>query len=96
MKYSTTVTVEAVTFDELVEYGTEYLKVRNYSPPGSRWSFEYGGQPIVHENNILFLIHTIKGCLEVTPDDMLITGVTGELFIRTIEAFEKIYTKVEE
>lgn len=93
MKYSITVIIEAITFDELVQYGRDNGgNIVNGMP----WSFEYKGYGISHENDKCYFIPIVHDTQNMTPNDMLITGVTGELFIMTIEEFEKIYTKVEE
>lgn len=92
MKYSITVIVEAITFDELVQYGRDN---GGNIVKGMPWSFRYEGEPITHNTDTCYLVTTPEGTKNMTSDNMLITGVTGKLFVMTIEEFEKIYTKVE-
>src|SRR5688572_10568559 len=49
------VIVEAITFEELVDYGkASGANIVNGMP----WSFEYKGQPITHENDDCYIIPT--------------------------------------
>ena len=82
------VTVEAITFDELVAYGkANTTNIVNGMP----WSFNYKGHPITHENNECYLIPTLEGTHNMTPADMLITGVKGEIYPCKIDIFEATY-----
>lgn len=86
------VVIEAITFDELVEYG----KVNGGNiVEGMPWSFNYKGHPITHENDKCYLIPTLEGTHNMTPDDMLITGVKGEIYPCKNDIFEATYEKVE-
>ena len=78
MKYrKKPVVIEAITFDELVAYGrTHGANIVNGMP----WSFDYAGHPITHENDECYLIPTLEGTMRLTPGDMLITGVKGEIY----------------
>jgi hypothetical protein len=94
MKYrKLPVEIEAITFDELVEYG----KTNSLRPTinGMSWSFDYKGKPITHENNDCYLIPTLEGTMKFNRGDMLITGVNGEIYPCKIDIFEKTYEKVE-
>lgn len=82
------VVIEAITFDELVEYGRSHsANIVNGMP----WSFEYKGWSITHENNECYLIPTLEGIHNFTPDDMLITGINGEIYPCKKDIFEKTY-----
>jgi hypothetical protein len=82
------VVIEAITFSELVEYGKTYTtNIVNGMP----WSFEYKGHPITHENDRCYLIPTLEGTHNMTPADMLITGVKGEIYPCKIDIFEATY-----
>lgn len=71
------VEVEAITFDELVKLGKANSgNVVNGMP----WSFEYKGHRITHENDECYLIPTMEGTMRFTADDMLITGIQGEIY----------------
>ena len=85
------VEIEAITFDEFVEYGknngANIVK-------GMPWSFEYNGHAVTHENDDCYLIPTLEGTHNMTPKDMLITGVSGEIYPCKIDIFLKTYDKV--
>lgn len=86
------VTVEAITFQELVEYGlANGANVHNGMP----WSFQYKGHHITHENDECYLILTLEGTHNMTPKDMLITGVKGEIYPCKIDIFEATYDAAE-
>jgi len=86
------VEIEAITFTEFIQYG---LKHSDNIIDGIPWSFEYKGQPITHENNECYLIPTLEGIHNFTPQDMLITGVKGEIYPCKIDIFNKTYELVE-
>ena len=85
------VTIEAITFDELVQHGRDNgANIVNGMP----WSFQYKGHPISHERDDCYLIPTAEGTLYMTPEDMLITGIKGEIYPCKREIFEATYTPV--
>ena len=83
------VTVEAITFQELVDHG------RRVAPEsingGMPWSFTYAGHHISHENDTCYLIPTLEGTMKMGPGDMLITGVKGEIYPCKRDIFEATY-----
>ncbi|MCO4240827.1 hypothetical protein ACFOW3_13325 [Acidovorax facilis] len=83
------VTVEAITFQELVDHG------RRVAPEsingGMPWSFTYVGHHISHENDTCYLIPTLEGTMKMGPGDMLITGVKGEIYPCKRDIFEATY-----
>lgn len=84
--------IEAITFDELVEYGKHNgANIVNGMP----WYFNYGEHPITHENDECYLIPTLEGTMKFTPQDMLITGVNGEVYPCKIDIFEKTYEEIK-
>jgi hypothetical protein len=86
------VVIEAITFDELVEHGkANGGNIVNGMP----WSFDYKGHPITHENDQRYLIPTLEGTHNMTPDDMLITGVKGEIYPCKKDIFEATYEPAE-
>jgi len=89
MKYrKKPVEIEAITFDELVEYGkANGANIVNGMP----WSFNYKGHPITHENNDCYLIPTLEGTHNFRRGDMLITGVKGEIYPCKLDIFEATY-----
>ena len=89
MKYvKKPVVVEAITFEELVEYGKAHTTniIR-----GMPWSFEYKGHPITHENDECYLIPTLEGTMKFNKGDMLITGVKGEIYPCKPDIFQQTY-----
>ena len=85
------VVVEAITFDEFVQYGKD--NGANIVD-GMPWSFKYKGHPITHNDDECYFIPTLEGTHNMTPKDMLITGVSGEIYPCKIDIFNKTYDKV--
>jgi len=82
------VVIEAITFDELIEYGKSHgANIVNGYP----WSFDYKGFRITHENNECYLIPTLEGTMKFTPDDMLIMDVKGEIYPCKLDIFKATY-----
>ena len=73
------VVIEAITFDELVAHGRASMPAEQLIR-GMPWAFDYAGHPITHENDECYLLQTLEGTMSMTPDDMLITGVKGEIY----------------
>lgn len=87
------VIIEAITFDELVEYGSTHGgNIVNGMP----WSFDYKGQPVSHENDDCYLIPTLEGIMRFDRGDMLITGIKGEIYPCKADIFTAKYDKVED
>lgn len=86
------VVIEAITFDEFVQYGLEHTTNIHDGIP---YSFEYKGCIITHENRERYLLPTLEGVHNMTPLDVLITGVDGEIYPCKISIFEKTYEKVD-
>jgi len=82
------VAIEAITFDEFLEYGRNNGANIVCDMP---WSFNYNGHPVTHENDECYLIPTLEGMMRFTPQDMLIIGVSGEIYPCKIDIFEKTY-----
>lgn len=86
------VEIEAITFNELIEYGKNN---GGNIVDGMPWSFNYAGYPITHENSECYLIPDNYGVSQnMTPKDMLITGVNGEIYPCPLDAFGKTYDAV--
>lgn len=80
--------IEAITFDELMDYGrTQTDNVYNGMP----WSFTYKGSPVTHETDECYKIGTIS----FTKNDMLMLK-NKSLSVMKIEEFIKYYEKIEE
>jgi hypothetical protein len=87
------VVIEAITFDELVQHGLENGANFNNGMP---WHWHYNGHPISHENDECYLIPTLEGTMRMTPNDMLITGVQGEIYPCKKDIFEQTYELVDD
>jgi hypothetical protein len=82
------VVIEAITFDELVDHGrASGANIVNGMP----WSFSYAGHPITHETDESYVIPTLEGSMLFTRDDMLITGVKGEIYPCKRDIFAATY-----
>lgn len=86
--------IDAITWDELVEHGINEVGKDNRAD-GKPWSFKYGIHPILYENDECYLIPTLEGILNMTPKDMLITGVQGEIYPCKIDVFKETYEPVD-
>lgn len=87
------VVIEAVTFDELVAHGlTQSPAVANGMP----WHFTYAGHVVTHENDDCYLIPTLEGTMKMGRDDMLITGVKGEIYPCKRDIFDATYDLVSD
>lgn len=75
--------VEALTFDELVEFGRQNgANIVNGMP----WSFSFNGLPVTHENDNEYLVSDYK----MTRDDMLVWNGNG-LVVMNRAVFDKFY-----
>lgn len=82
--------IEAITFDELIRIGAENADdVANGMPI----TFIYNDYIIRQYSSDSYLIPTLEGNMLMTKDDMLITGVNGEIYPCKKEIFEKTYEK---
>ena len=89
MKYrKKPVVIEAITFEEFIEYGKAHADNFNNGMP---WFFEYKGHPVTHKNDECYIIPTLEGEYEFTPNDMLITGIKGEIYPCKKDIFEATY-----
>lgn len=85
------VVITAITFDQLVAHGLKQAKAVSNGLP---WAFEYGGHPITHESDDCYLIPTLEGTMKMGRDDMLITGVKGEIYPCKRDIFAATYDAV--
>ena len=91
------VVITAITFDQFVTHGAEQCKAEGRESNivnGMPWSFSYAGHPITHENDDCYLIPTLEGTMKMGRDDMLITGVKGEIYPCKRDIFEATYDEV--
>ncbi len=87
------VVIDAMTFDEMVEYGKKQIGEENLTN-GMPWSFKINGRAITHEDDNTYLINTLEGDHKMTRDDMLIIGVKGESYPCKKDIFDMTYEEV--
>lgn len=81
--------VEALTFDELVQYGlTQTDNVYNNMP----WSFTYMGIPVTHETDDCYIL---GGDIRFTPNQLLVVK-DHEISVVEADAFELISELIED
>lgn len=80
--------VEAITFDELIEYGLTHTDNIHYNMP---WSFKYEGIPITHETDDCYII---GGTDKFTKNDLLIIK-GNDISIVEKDAFDLISEQIE-
>lgn len=85
------VIINALTFDELVKYGIENAENMLNGIP---WFFKVNGHPISHENDECYLIETLEGTMSMTPQDMLIIGLKGEIYPCKLDIFNLSYEPI--
>lgn len=81
--------VEAITFDEFVQYGRDNGgNIVNNMP----WSFQYKGYAVTHENDTRYLIlrPTEPHTLNFFTDDVLVT-VDKDIFVMKASLFNALY-----
>lgn len=85
------VVIEALTFDELVEFGLNNgANVVNGMP----WSFTMNDYPVTRASDTSYLITTLEGEHLMTTLDMLIIGVKGEIYPCKKDIFDMTYEAV--
>lgn len=84
--------VEAITFDEFVQFGRDNGgNIVNGMP----WHFTYNGLPVTHCNDELYSIASNNGLFhDITPIDMLITNEYGHTCPMRKEIFDSLYQQV--
>jgi hypothetical protein len=93
------VVITAITFEQLVAHGIDQCKAEGRESnivDGMPWSFSYAGHPVTHENDNCYLIPTLEGAMQMGCDDMLITGVKGEIYPCKRDIFAATYDQVEQ
>lgn len=84
------ITIDFYTFEEFIEIGRNTEGV-GIGPDGLPWSFNFKGHPITNENATCYLIPTMEGTMQFTPNDVLIVGVKGEIYPCKKDIFEMSY-----
>lgn len=81
------VVVEAITFEEFVEYAKS-------TTPFPHWSIPYNGVTFTHENDTHYMVATKIGVLDFTPGCMLLTIEHGNISIWDKEKFDQYFYKL--
>lgn len=84
--------VNAISFDEFVQYGLNADGANIVE--GQPWHFSYEGHPVTQENATVYLIPTKEGVMRFTPNDVLITGIQGEIYPCKKDIFEATYDSI--
>ncbi len=91
------VEIEAMTFDEMLAYASENALQNDFhSVDGVPWSFIINNYQVTHEDNDNYIITTLEGNMKMTREDMLIIGVTGEIYPCKIDIFKQTYEVVND
>jgi hypothetical protein len=85
------VVIDAISFDEFVAIYKNVEKNINENPS----KFEYNGHLITKQSDEIYLIPTLEGTYQFTTDDMLITGIKGEIYPCKIDVFVDTYELAE-
>lgn len=85
------VSISIITFDDFIAFGKSVTGNKNLE--GYPLSFSYKDHPITHESNTCYIIPTKEGFMKFTPNDVLITGVQGEIYPCKIDIFKQTYTQ---
>ena len=83
--------IEAITFNEFVEFGMANSNEFINSMPKS---FKFNDHLVEYENDKTYLIPTLESgeCSQrFTSDDMLIIGLKGEIYPCRLDIFEETY-----
>lgn len=85
------VEIEFITFDEFCEISKD---IHSLYP--DRIEFIFNGYNVIKKNDECFIIQTLEGFHNFTPQDVLIIGVKGEIYPCKIDIFEQTYTILDE
>lgn len=88
------VEVEAITFDELIEYGENVSE--HTSGDALPWSFDYKGHAVTHEDDDCYLINLGSEIVRMTRTDVLVTEFYGEMRICDASSFSRTHSPVKE
>ena len=84
---------EALTFDELMEYGrTQTDNVYNNMP----WSFEYLGYAVTHETDTCYIISCENDSVYFTPEKMIVLTGNEQICVLDLDQFNRLYELIEE
>ncbi len=84
-----TAPIEALSFDEFVEYGKNQSGVNIND--GMPWSFDYKGFSVTHENDEKYIINRI---INFNKDQIIILDEGGQISIMDSIDFENSYSKL--
>lgn len=87
------VEIEFITFEEFVQFGRNQPNAHIVN--GMPWSFIYKGSAITHEHDESYIVRTLEGPYSFTRNDVLITGIKGELYPCKKDIFALTYDVIE-
>lgn len=82
--------IEAITFDEFVEYGRTQTTQR-HGPSSMPWSFTYKGFAVTHETDDHYLV----GAANFRRGDMLVTLPSGQIRVYSEDMIRNLFLPVE-
>jgi hypothetical protein len=86
------VVIEAYTWAEMLQLGRRWCTENGHALINSMpWHFEVNGYPLTHEDDARYTICTLEGDMTMTPEDMLIVGIKGEIYPCKRDIFEASY-----
>ena len=85
------VVIDAISFDEFVAIYKKSEENSDNNPS----TFEYNGHLITKQSDEIYLIPTLEGTYQFTAEDMLITGIKGEIYPCKIDIFVATYELAE-
>ena len=88
------IVIEAITFDDFVQYGIENGgNVHNGVP----WSFNFKGVPVSHENDECYLVSARNGIgpMKFNRGEMLVCDENDNVFPMKRDTFEMLYEEIE-
>lgn len=87
------VTIDFYTWEEVVKMGLEANpdSIHGEGENARAWNFMFHNVQLTHENNSCYIVPTLEGNHNFTPNDVLIIGVKGEVYPCKKDIFEMTY-----
>lgn len=87
------VTIEFFTWEEVVKMGLEANpdSIHGEGENARAWNFMFHNVQLTHENDSCYIVPTLEGNHNFTPNDVLIFGIKGEIYPCKKDIFEMTY-----
>lgn len=87
------VTIDFYTWEEVVKMGLEANpeSIHGKGENARAWNFMFHNVQLTHENDSCYIVPTLEGNHNFTPNDVLIIGVKGEVYPCKKDIFELTY-----